>query len=454
MRDTEKINPIQREKLRQEEELAICREILKNSRNELYLHMRFLDVALSSLGLQGDTAIHFMGTDGGSLYFQPEQLMGLYTGSRREVNRSYLHQIFHCLFCHIYQKAGREEELWDLSCDIAVEMLIDSLSVSCLHRNASAFRREVYGKLKEAFPVVTAQGVYRLLHGQGGEQNALHLLQREFRRDDHSRWGRGQPPAGQSPREQQWQDMREKMQTEMETFSKEASQDTKSLAEQLRVENRQRYDYREFLRKFAVLREEMKVDMDAFDYIFYCYGLELYGNMPLIEPLETREEKRIQDFVIVIDTSMSCREELVRRFLEVTYSILSEADSFFHKLNIHIIQCDDRVQADDVITCREELEEYMARFHVRGRGGTDFRPAFDYVRQLEGKHAFSKLKGLLYFTDGYGIFPVKMPDYDTAFIFMQEDYRDIDVPPWAMKLVIDQEDLTQLMDRQEKAHEY
>ena len=69
----------------------------------------------------------------------------------------------------------------------------------------------------------------------------------------------------------------------------------------------------------------------SFDYVFYTYGLSLYGNMPLVEPLESREISRVEDFVIVIDTSMSCSGDLVRRFLEETYDVLSEADRDVYK---------------------------------------------------------------------------------------------------------------------------
>ncbi len=68
------------------------------------------------------------------------------------------------------------------------------------------------------------------------------------------------------------------------------------------------------MKKFCVLKEEMQVDIDSFDYIFYHYGMEMYGNMPLIEPLETKEVNRIEDFVIAIDTSMSCKENWCRSF--------------------------------------------------------------------------------------------------------------------------------------------
>ena len=43
-------------------------------------------------------------------------------------------------------------------------------------------------------------------------------------------------------------------------------------------------------------------------------------------------------------------------------------------------------------------------------------------------------------TDGFGIYPKKMPSYKTAFVFMQDNYRDVDVPVWAMKLILDEDD--------------
>ena len=55
---------------------------------------------------------------------------------------------------------------------------------------------------------------------------------------------------------------------------------------------------------------------------------------------------------------------------------------------------------------------------------------------------FSRLRGLLYFTDGYGTFPVKMPPYDVAFVFIKDQYQDESVPDWAMKLILDKEDVT------------
>ena len=86
--------------------------------------------------------------------------------------------------------------------------------------------------------------------------------------------------------------------------------------------------------------EAMRVNDDEFDYIYYTYGLKLYKKLPLIEPLEYKEIKAVKEFVIAIDTSASTSGELVQRFVQKTYNILKQEESFFTKIKLHIIQCD------------------------------------------------------------------------------------------------------------------
>lgn len=455
------------------EKAAVCEEILQDARAELYMNMRFLDVALYSLKLQPTAELSGCGTDGVSFFYQIPYLIEQYRIGNVAVNRMYLHSMFHCLFGHVWEQGWVEKpqtpeglddwtaqaweesqrqqskQLWDLACDIAMESVIDSLMLRCVRCPSKPYRKAVYDGFREKLPVLTAQGIYRVLKQADLDIRIIARMIQEFRVDDHSRWEKSDrqnsPPQGKNQRDK-WKDIREKTETDMQTFSKEAADGSKGLLEQLSVENRERYDYRSFLKKFCVLKEEMQVDMDSFDYIFYNYGMELYGNMPLIEPQETKEVHRIEDFVIAIDTSMSCKKELVQKFLEETYSILSQSESFYRRFRIHIIQCDEKVQSDDVITDAKELEQYMKNFQLRGMGGTDFRPVFSYVNQLQKEKKFHRLRGLIYFTDGYGTFPLKKPLYDTAFIFLKEDYLDVDVPPWAIKLILDESQLGQAVE--------
>lgn len=436
----ERKTPAAREQEQAEELAAICRDILINARNELYLHLRFMDTALSSLRFLPDGAVKGAGTDGFSFHYQPEFLSGTYMRGRVYMNRLYLHSILHCVFSHMDTRGNRAEEYWNLACDIAVESMIDGMGIKCLHRPLSPVRREFYMRIKEGVKVMNAQSIYRCLQEENLPEGRYLSLAAEFYEDDHSLWEeQGNRSGRPNDRKNRWDAVRQSMETEMETFSKKASEDAGDLLEQLKVENRERYDYREFLRKFTVLKETLQLDVDSFDYIYYDYGMRVYGNMPLIEPLETKETRRIEEFVIAIDTSMSCSGSLVRRFLEQTFEILSESESFFAHVKIHVIQCDDKVQSDRLITSREDLESYMSHMEITGGGGTDFRPVFQYVDSLRDKKELGKIRGLIYFTDGYGLFPVKPPPYDTAFIFMRDDYSDAEVPPWAVKVILDTE---------------
>ena len=435
-------NFVHEERKKEEETLEICEDILKNSRNEMAVAMRFLQSAFGALRptVSGETDV--MGTDGKLLFASPTWLLNTFIQNKVWINRMYLHELLHCLFCHLWNRKVKEESdqrLWNLAADIAVENVMDDLYEKAVYNRPNSFRREKYRQWKEKKNVLTADAMFYLL--MECEENEIIRLEQEFRRDDHHFWYTPQNRSGMASHQKEWEEMRRKMQTEIELFSKEAAGDSPGLVEHLQAENRKRYDYREFLRKFSVLKEEMQVDIDSFDYIFYHYGMEMYGNMPLIEPQETKEVNRIEDFVIAIDTSMSCKRELVQKFLEETYSVLSQSESFYRKFRVHIIQCDERVQSDVVVTNAKELQDYMDHFTIRGLGGTDFRPVFTYVNRLLAEKKFTKLKGLLYFTDGYGRYPLKKPPYDTAFVFLKEDYLDVDVPPWAIKLILGEEDL-------------
>ena len=131
----------------------------------------------------------------------------------------------------------------------------------------------------------------------------------------------------------------------------------------------------------------------------------------------------------------------MQRFMHKTYNILKSTESFFSKINLHIIQCDAQIQEDAKITSQEEFDRYLENMKIRGLGGTDFRPVFQYVEQLRREKEFQNLRGLIYFTDGYGTFPERKPDYETAFVFIREEYELPEVPAWAIKLVLEQEEI-------------
>ncbi len=418
---------------------AIGREILQTARNRLYMSLPYLDTALCALDFRpGGGVTESLATDGEGLYYDASFLSERYLRSDVLVNRAYLHAVLHCMLRHLAKKRGRVPELWDLACDVAVESILDELDYPCLNGNFSPARKKLYGECRAAMPVLTAEGVYRHLLRQDLAEYALARLQRTFLVDDHVLWDpREQDGGRQSQRQdQQWADRSQRTQTGLETALAAQGTGGEAVLEQLRVANRDDVDYRAFLRRFAVPREVLEVDGDAFDYVFYTYGLRLFGNMPLVEPPETREEKRIEDFVIAVDTSMSTSGELVRQFLACTYAVLRSTQTFTRKVNIRILQCDDQIRSDTAIHDLEELKAYMEHFELKGGSATDFRPVFEHVEKLRAEGAFTSLRGLLYFTDGMGVYPKKRPPYDTAFILLEEPPLAVEFPPWAIRLTL------------------
>ena len=69
------------------------------------------------------------------------------------------------------------------------------------------------------------------------------------------------------------------------------------------------------------------------------------------------------------------------------------------------------------------------------------KQAYDYTGITDCQMAAMMQNG------GQGIYPQKMPLYQTAFVFMDDGAEEQEVPPWAMKLVLDEEDLRGVRNR-------
>ena len=417
-------------------EAGMGEKILKLIQKELYMELRFLDVPLSALKWQAEPSLPAFATDGRELYYSPQHLLRVFPANPKFLSRAYLHTTLHCVFSHLWLRGNREKRHWNAACDIAVEYVIDGMGKDCTRRPLTWLRQKTYETMDRE-KMVSAAEIYRFL--KTCSEDEVRDIELEFYTDSHRYWP--QEEKG-TPRENQAKDMWDKIsrqsQMEMERRGKEPEEGEELLERQLRA-RKSRRSYRKFLKKFAVYHEELHCDPDEFDLNYYTYGLKLYGNMPLIEPVESRETRKIQEFVIVVDTSYSTDGELVKNFLKETSAILTQPGRFFRRCNIRILQCDDAVRTEQVITDTGELEKMLQHFTLVGGGGTDFRPAFSYVNELIDSGELKELRGLLYFTDGKGIYPAKRPVYDTAFLFLDE-FEEEAVPPWAMRLRLEPEE--------------
>lgn len=405
---------------------------LRLSHDDILMHLRFFHRALSTLRLEEKPGTERLATDGRSCFYDPVWILKRYREEPAWITRAYLHMLLHCVFAHQFRYDRLDRAVWDLAADLAVENVILELGLSGAALGGDALLARKLEGLKAKAGGLTAERLYRYFDAHslpGEEEKALRQL---FFRDAHSLWT---PGERLEMTQKQWEKIGRLAKTELKAFARRKS-GTGSLEKNLEEATKERYDYGEILRRFAVPGEEMAVSQEEFDYVYYTYGLSCYGNLPLIEPLEYRESRKVKEFVIAIDTSASCSGSAVGKFLRRTYDILKDAESFFTKINVHIVQCDSQVQKDTRIACQEDLEDFLGKGRLAGGGATDFRPVFAYVEQLREQGEFENLKGLIYFTDGYGVYPERPPEYQVIFAFLEEDENRAPVPPWSMKVVV------------------
>lgn len=101
--------------------------------------------------------------------------------------------------------------------------------------------------------------------------------------------------------------------------------------------------------------------------------------------------------VIAIDVSGSISDKIYRQFVTRIEAMRGQIPTH----NLKLIFCDADIKRIDEIYAGTAIN-----WTIPGRGGTDFRPVFDYVEKNALNPAF-----LIYFTDAEGEFPKYEPNY-------------------------------------------
>lgn len=467
-------------------EIVLAEKIIAAAQDKIVTNMRFMDSAVFALKNIADS--RSLMTDGKAMHYSYKDIFERTKAGLSNFTHDYMHILLHCVFKHYFIKGKFNKTYWNLATDIAVEELIQSLDVSCFLTPKTSERREILRKLRLRRGRLTAENLYKSLLSDPPIGTEISNLCELFRIDDHSLWYDDRPKKyklsdsdsleendkqndensqdiddnsgklelreiedlenSESMSEgasllsdKDWDKIREMMKTALEMDDISFGYSGDKILKELQQAEKKPVDYSTFLRKFAVMHENMKIDDDSFDYIMYTYGLEKYKDMPLVEPLEYKDEKSIQDLVIAIDTSGSTDGDLVKSFINKTFEILGNKTVLGPSFNIHVIQCDAEIQDDTVLKSRDDVEVFVKNMEIKGLGGTDFRPVFNYINELIRNKEVRNLRGLLYFTDGKGTYPKRKPPYDTAFIFVDDDAYDDEVPAWAMKVYFNEESM-------------
>lgn len=122
--------------------------------------------------------------------------------------------------------------------------------------------------------------------------------------------------------------------------------------------------------------------------------------------------------IVAIDTSGSINDILLGTFIEEFKSIMQS----FPAVSIELIIADAKVHGHYSFQGGENMD-----FQLKGGGGTDYRPVFEYI---DANLPMSSM--LLYFTDGEGIFPRIPPSYEVLWALSNQKNKI----PFGRSLVI------------------
>ncbi len=444
----------------QEYKEKLATKIVELTTDELIIHLPYFNRAILKMPVRfyepklvEEDIIGGFATNTREIICDANLVIDTFEKDETEFARMMLHSIFHCLYQHPFRYEVLQKKIWDFACDVAVEKEIIDLWIPEIYQERDSERRVFCDIIRKKCNKMNAEVIYTFMLNNKTDCDEWLKKAELFKRDNHGVWASrdteyyeglflfecSENEIDQSGAE--WSRVFENVKKDKEMLEQGFGISPASITDYLGSISGDDYDYTEFLTRFATLSEEVKVNDDEFDYIYYTYGLDLYDNMPLIEPLEYKESLKIYDFVIAIDTSGSCRGRVVKNFLKRTYSILKKTEVFGKKMNVHIIQCDNQIQDDAHIISDEAFERYIQNVNVVGAGGTDFRPVFDHVDRMKKAGLFTDLRGLLYFTDGLGIFPEKQPEFKTAFIIMPQEDDIPKIPEWAIGRMVSRDDL-------------
>jgi len=110
--------------------------------------------------------------------------------------------------------------------------------------------------------------------------------------------------------------------------------------------------------------------------------------------------------IVAIDTSGSIREDILGAFIEEFKTIMQN----FPAVSIELLIADAKVHSHHSFQGGEEMD-----FPLKGGGGTDYRPTFEYI---DANIPMSSM--VLYFTDGEGIYPRIPPAYEVLWALSQK----------------------------------
>lgn len=398
-----------------------------------------------------------LATDGEYLFYSPGYTLRIYESGNVEIlERAILHIVIHGLLGHFEDTSYKRYKLAWRVMDIAVEQVLSRAGLSLYN-----------GVFVENLPRTIGMSLY--YHSLTDKRISRRVMNSPVQaNDDHSFWWqknkrRCKEPQktcggksgsskddGSSKKADRWKKAREylmgdaspgdtknpeeKLSAALRSGNKAAGTDSDDEVI-CAVAKGEEFSFTDVFGQFLTTKTSCREDTDQNDRMLYQYGLYMYGDVPLIEPCEEKEDAELENLVIALDTSGSC-EGYIDIFLAQLMGIFRDLSTNIKFKKIYLIQCDSRIKNICEFEEVEELREVSGSMKMYGFGGTDFRPVFSWIkRNLTEKD--EQVDCLLYFSDAEGSFPKRESEYPVFFILPEsEDCGEVEVPGWIKKVYL------------------
>ena len=357
-------------------------------------------------------------TDGERIYFGPQFLEDL---SDSELDFVMMHEILHVVLQHCFRGQDKDDELFNVACDIVVNSNI----LLSNDMDLSSIRLRKYGEAMHLAPngeeghKYTAMQVYDMFPPRkrdkagatGGAKDGRHGEGKsaDGKWDDHSQWGTiEEDDVLKDAWVKRVIDACEAV--EIHSANRGCSTNLPAFARRLLQELKNpQTDWRTILNEF--------IQEEVVDYSFSPPDRRYDG--PFFLPDFNEKEESVENVLFMIDTSGSMTDGMVT----AAYSEVKGAiDQFGGKLKGLLGFFDEQIVEPQPF----EDEEEFKIIKPMGGGGTNFAIIFEYVKKFMPTPPAS----IIILTDGYAPFPKEEAAGGVPVLWLLNN--ELVQPPWGM----------------------
>ena len=349
-----------------------------------------------------------IGTDARNLYYNPDYIDSL---SLEQTQFALAHEALHCALSHFARREHRNEQRWDVACDLAINPIL-------IKEGMTAVPGALYNIGYEG---MMAEEIYPLVKENTEEQtHDQHLYGKENRSTQQQQQGSDTQPdeADSDSQESAGGDGAGEGEEQAAGVPDSLSDAEK---EQLSIQWRQRMagaaqqamqagKLAGSLRKLVdhLLQPQLPWRMLLARYMTassrddYSYMRPSRREGDAIFPSLRSAQT---DIVVVLDTSGSIKQAEMQEFVSEIDAIKGQV-----RARITLYACDAALSKEGPWTF-EPWEEFELPGNIRGGGGTRFTPVFE---RLDERGDLPDL--LMYFTDAEGEFPKLEPGFPVIWL--------------------------------------